>query len=797
MTDLRVAIRSLLKTRSFAAVGVLTLAIGVGGATAIFSVLNAVVLRPLPFPHADQLVVIRDSFMPRLPSFSVSPGRFLAWQARTHDFSAIAAIRNSSANLTGEGEPERLRAARVTANLFGLLGAPTLMGRTFTDAEDRPGGPAVIVLSEGLWRSRFGAAADIVGRTIQIDDHATTVIGVMPAQFVFPSTVTQAWMPMAFTDPERQRYGSHYLGCIARMRPGVTVEAARADLAAAARQIDSIGGNQGWTTLLDPLQAYSVRNVQAGLVVLSGAVGVLLLIACANIANLLLARGVSRQRELGVRVALGATRWRLVRQMTVEHAVLGAAGSAVGLLLAWGVLAAVTASPPANLPRAQTIALDGPTLGFALAMAILTPIIFGLIPAVQISRTDPRELMAQGGRSGGGTVRARTRATLIVLEVALAVVLVAGATLLIRSFTRLMDVSPGFEAGRQLVTGISLPEARYDTRDKIGRFWATLADRASHLPGVTAAAVTQSVPLLGDYVTVFEIPGRTSTDEMQMPNTNFYAVSPEYFQTMGIPLLRGRGILPSDGPDTPRVVVVSRTLADRWFGEENPIGKRIRAHQGPNDDFGEIVGVVGDVKQYGLDRETTLQIYEPARQHDYFSDMNLVLRTSAAPESVTASVRALLRDLDPKLPVAEARTLESIVDGSVGSRRLVVTLLGGFAGVALVLAAIGVYGLVSFMIGQRAQEIGVRVALGARPRDVLRLVFRQGLTLTLAGAVAGGLGWFWASRLLQAQLFEVSAHDPLAFVIAPAVLALAAGLACLAPARRALRVDPVTVLRQS
>jgi putative ABC transport system permease protein len=797
VTDLRVALRTLFKNPSFAAIALLTLAVGVGGATAIFSVLNAVVLRPLPFGHPDQLVVIRDSFMPRLPSFSVSPGRYLAWQARTHDFSAVAATRNSTGNLTGIGEPQRLRTARVTANLFSLLGVPAMLGRTFTDAEDRPGSSDVIVLSEGLWRSRFGAAPDIVGRAIQIDDRPTTVIGVMPGSFVFPSTTTQAWMPMAFTDQERQLYGSHYLGCLARMRPGVTVEAARADLAAASRQIESSGGNAGWTTLLDPLQDYTVRDVRAGLFVLAGAVGVLLLIACANIANLLLARGVGRQRELGVRVALGATRGRLVRQMAVEHAVLGVAGSLGGLLLGWGLIAAVTASTSTGLPRAETIALDLPTVLCAVVLAGLTPIVFGLMPAVQISRTDPRELMAQGGRSGGSAIRARTRAALIVLEMALAVVLVAGATLLMKSFARLMDVSPGFRTDEQLVVGLSLPEARYKTDEQIGQFWTTLADQASHLPGVEAAGVTQSMPLINDYVTVFEIPGRTPTDEMQMPNTNFYAVSPGYLQAMGIPLLRGRGILPTDTGDTPRVVVISENLAERYFPHENPVGQHIRPHQGPGHEMGEIVGVVGDVKEYGLDTETTMQVYEPMRRHDYFSSMSLVVRTPAAPAAVTASVRRLVNELDAELPVPTATTLQSIVDRSVGSERLTTTLLGGFAGVALLLAAIGVYGIVSFMVGQRVQEIGVRMALGARPGDVLRLVFRQGLLLAVVGALAGVVAWLWASRLITAALFQVSAHDPVGFLVAPVVLVVAAALACYWPARRALGVNPITVLRQA
>jgi putative ABC transport system permease protein len=798
MTDMKLGLRALLKEPSYAAVAVLTLAIAVGGATAIFSVLNAVVLRPLPYAESDRLVIARESFMPRLPEFSVSPGHFLEWQARTRTFDGLAASENASVNLTGVGDPERLRAALVTENLFSLLGMGPLAGRTFTNDEMQPGAPQVAVISEALWRGRFAGAADIVGRKVLLDDTPVTVVGVMPAAFTFPAATAQVqvWLPKVFSADERRRYGSHYLACVARLKTGVTIEAARDDLGRAAREIVAIDSDStGWTTLLFPMLEFTVRNVKSGLWVLAGAVSVLLLIACANIANLLLARGIGRQRELGVRAALGATRMRLVRQLLGESAMIGVLGSVAGLGLAWIIIRAVTASPTISLPRSQAIALDGQTLFFALLLAGLTPIIFGLLPAVQVSRADLQGLLAHGGRSGASSIKARTRALLIVAEVALAVVLVAGSILLIRSFARLMDVSPGFETNHQLVVGLSLPDTRYPGDEKRDLFWTTLVDRLSHLPGVTAVGVAQSMPFLGDNVTTFEIPGRTPTDVLQKPNANFYAVGPRYFEAMGIRLLRGRAFAEADGPESPRVSIISRTLAARYFGTTDPIGQRVHAYQGPTNDLTYIVGVVDDVKQYGLDRDTPMEIYQPARQHAYFGAMNVVIRTIGAPDNATAAARAALAAIDPNLPMANARTLASIEASSVGPRRFTTTLLGAFAGVALLLAFIGVYGLVSFSVGQRTQEIGIRMALGARPMQVIALVFRQGMGFTLAGGMIGVVAGLEMAKLMEAQLFEVQARDPLAFSVAPIVLLVASAIACYVPARRATKVNPVAALR--
>ncbi|MFI5179230.1 MAG: ABC transporter permease, partial [Vicinamibacterales bacterium] len=794
--DVRFAWRALRKHPGFAVVAVVTLAIAVGASTAVFSVLNAVVLRPLPYPEPDRLVIIKDALIPKLPEFSVSPGRFVEWQARTRLFDGVAAAQGTTVNLTGGGDPERLRAAVVSANFFEVLRVPPLAGQTFAtgDDADTAGGDRV-VLSEALWRGRFGGAPDVVGRTILIDDRPTTVVGVMPERLGYPQPTTQVWLLWRISPQERHRYGSHYLVCVARMKAGVTAEQAREDLARASREIEPLdSGNTGWTTLLFPMLDFTVRNVRTGLWVLSGAVALVLLIACANVANLLLARGAGRSRELGVRAALGATRGRLARQMFVENALLGGLGSAGGLALAWALLRFVV-SAPTGLPRVSSIHLDGPTLACALALAVLTPIIFGLIPTLHVSRANLSALAAQGGRSGASALGARTRGALIVVEVALAVMLIAGSTLLVRSFARLVGVSPGFESDHALALALSLPASRYPENEQRDRFWTTLLERVSAVPGVRHAGITQSVPFVNDYVSTLAVPGKTSDDPLTQPSTNFYAVSPDFFAAMGIPLRRGHAPQPTDTSASPLVAVISQTLADRYFPGDDPLGRRIKVNQGMRDELAEVIGVAGDVKQYGLDTETTLQVYQAARQHPYFSAMTLIVRTASDPEQVTASLRTVVRDLDPALPIASARTLSSIVAASVGARRFTTTLLAGFAVVALLLSAIGVYGLVAFAVGQRTQEIGLRMALGSTSGGIMQMVFRQGIGLTLAGAALGVGAGLFAAQLLGSLLFEVSARDPLAFGVAPMVLVVAAALACYFPARRAVRVDPVSALR--
>jgi putative ABC transport system permease protein len=796
MADFRFALRSLVRHPGHSAIAIATLGLAIAAATAIFSVLNAVVLRPLPYPNPEQLVLIRDQWLPRFSEFSVSPGRALAWQQRTHSFDGVAAAQGANINLTGAGDPVRLRVAVVNANFFQVAGGSPLAGRVFRPDETDEN---TVILSEAVWRTRFGASNAIIGQSIQLDGKPVQVVGVMPSLFTLPSSTYEAWMIWNFSPKERQSYGSHYATVVARLKPGVTIDSAREDLSAVSKQLEAEkadgDANRGWTVVAFPLLEYAIRSVRTGILVLVAAVGGVLLIACANVANLLLARGLGRSREFAVRAALGAGRARLVRQMFLENIVIGLAGSIVGVALGWGLLKAMLAAAPASLPRAATIHLDGATLGVALLLAIITPLLFGILPAWQMSRANLNTLVQAGGRSGAQVLPTRTRAGLIIVEVALSVVLVAASMLLIRSFDRLLGVSPGFNPSNAVAMSVTLPQQKYDTPEVKEQFFAELVSRMQTQPGIEAAAIVQSLPLLSDHVAGVEV-DKPVEQGVTQPATNFYATSPGYFKAMGIPLLKGRDFTAADAWGKARVSIISKTVADRFFAGVDPIGHKTRVTQGPNFAFAEIVGVVGDVKQYGLDRETTLAVYEPARQHAYFSNMTMVVRTKLGADAAAQAARGALKDLDPNLPVANVRTLQAILDSTTGSRKFTTMLLGVFSAVALVLAAIGVYGLVSFTVGQRSKEIGIRLALGARARSIVYSVLGQGLGLTLAGVVVGGVMSFWATQLLKTELFEVTAHDPVAFSIAPVVLMISAAVACLLPMRKALKVDPAVALRE-
>ncbi|HET9372392.1 MAG TPA: ABC transporter permease [Vicinamibacterales bacterium] len=794
--DIRSGLRGLLKHPGHAVVSIATLAIAAGAATAVFSVLNAIVLTPLPYAKPEALVYIRDASLPRFPSFSVSPGRFLAWQQRTRAYDGIAATTGSSGNLTGAGDPERIDISRASANLFDVLGVPPLVGRGFTDADDRPGAAAVIILSEGLWMSHFARRADIIGQTITLNERPVTVIGVMPASFAYPARNTRAWVPLALSDDERRNYGSHFLALVGRVKAGVSFETARDDLARAARELEAEipDGNRTWTTLVDPLHEFSIRNIRSGLnMLVAAAIGVLL-IACANVAGLLLARGADRQREISVRAALGASRGRLIRQLLVESLTLGLAGALCGVGIAYLLLRALLASRWMNLPRITDVPLDGSALAFAAVLAAITPLVFGLLPALQLAGASLGAALGPGSRTGASSLKTRTRSVLIVGEVALAVMLVTGSALLLRSLDRLLGVAPGFQPDRLIAVGLSLPESRYGDAAKKTQFFSSVVERVRTLPGIEQVATTQSVPFLGDYVSSIDVEG-LDVDPEARPTSNFYAISPGYFATMQIPVLRGRDFTDADRRDQPRVTIVSRQLAMKVFNTLDVVGKRIRISQGPSRDYGEIVGVVDDVRQYGLEESPTLQTYEPSQQHAYFGVLRLLIRTAQPTDTTVAAVRRAVAELDPLLPVSNATTMTQAIAATTGSRRFTTALLGGLALVALLLAAVGVYGLVSFSVGRRVQEFGVRMALGAEPRSIMRLVIGQGLRLALLGVAIGLVGALLTARLVQSLLFEVSATDPTAFLLATTVLVAAVIAACYSPARRAIRVNPVTALR--
>lgn len=798
MQDLRHAVRTLAAHPGYLATALLTLALGIGFSTATFSVIDAVLLRPLPFHDPDQVLILRERRLPQFPSFSVAPGNYLAWRDEATVFDGIAAWGSRPVSLqTGTGDPDRVRIDRVTANLFAVLGVQPVLGRTFTDAEDADKGPRVAILSWGAWQRRFGGRGDVVGQTVRIDREPVTIVGVMPESFVFPSQQTELWIPMAFEPEERTLHGSHYLSAVARMKPGVTLERARADLAAIAKRLEQAfpDSNRGWEVVADPLQDYMVRNVRTPLLVLLGAVALVLLIACVNVANLLLARGASRARELAIRSALGAGRWRLVRQLLVETVVLSVAAAGLGLVIAsWGLRGLLSLQPDA-LPRQSDIGLNPTVLAVALALVIVTPILFGLLPALQASRTDVRELLAAGGRQGSVAPARRTRTALVVAELALAMILLVGAALLMRSFARLSEVSPGFDPSGSLVASISLPDTAYPDDSSHERVIDQFLDRVRALPRVEAAGITQSVPLLGDYVASLDFEGRPAASPTERPTTNFYAITPGFFEAMKIPLIRGRVITDADRQGTQRVVVINQTLADRDFAGEDPIGRRIRVSQG-NDDWRTIIGIVGDTKQYGVMERTPAQVYEPYRQHRYFSSVSAIVRVKDGdPASLAPELRSIMRSIDPQLPLARVRSMQDVLSESVGPQRFSAVLIALFGGAALLLAAIGLYGVMAYLVGQRTQEFAIRIAHGATRTAILRLVLLNGAATVLIGTAIGIAGALLLRRLLAGLLFGISATDPLTYVTVATVLVGVALAASLVPALRATRVDPIVALR--
>jgi putative ABC transport system permease protein len=797
LTDLRYAFRQLIKSPGFTAVTILTLALGIGACTAIFSVVNAVLLRPLDYPDPARLVVIRETQLPDFPEFSVSPPNYLDWEKQTKSYENLAAYSGSRINLTGDGEPQQLIGVKATAHYFDVYGIKPVLGRTFLPEEDAPGKNHVVVLSYPFWQRVFGGTADVVGRPIQLNGEPYTVIGVAPLGFGIASKV-DAWMPMAFDPKEtaNDNRGAHYLNVAGRLRPGVTVAQAEAELKVLAAQLATQypDSNKGWGIFLMPLQDYSVRDVRAVLYTLLGAVGCVLLIACANIANLLLARATARHREISIRAALGASRARLVRQLLTESVLLALCGGLAGMLLArWG-LDALLALAPANLPRVADIHLDPGVLAFSLALSVLTGLVFGIAPAWLAARADVNEALKQGSRgSTEGGARGRLRSALVVLEVTFALMLLGGAGLLARSFMQLTHVDSGFTPENATVLRLSLPQKKYALPEQQTAFADALLERVKTLPGVQAVGLTHSMPLVGDYVLGFNIEGRPAIAPSDLPNTNYYAVTPDYFRAMGIRLMRGRVFTAQDNAKTPRVAIINETLARQHFPNEDPIGKRINITNGP-DTWREIVGIVGDIKQYGPDKATSNQSYEPFAQVP-FSSLNLVIRTSGPPATLLSAIRPTVYAVDKDQPIGTIRPLEEIMADSIARQRFAMTLLTVFSAVALVIAAVGIYGVMAYSVVQRTGEFGIRMALGAQQRDVLRLVLVQGGKLIGLGLLIGLAATLAASRAMGSMLFNTSAQDPLTLGTITLLLGAVALVACLLPANRATKVNPIEALR--
>ena len=797
LNDFRYALRQLIKAPSFTIVAILTLALGIGACTAIFSVVNVVLLRPLDYPQPDRIVNIRETNLPQFPEFSVSPPNYIDWEKQTKSYEYLAAYSGSRVNLTGDGEPQQLLGVKATAHYFDVFGIKPVAGRFLLPEEDAQGKNHVVVLSYGFWQRVFGGGRDIVGRSIQLNGEPYQVVGVAPFGFGLTSKV-DAWLPMAFKPDEtaNDARGGHYISVVGRLKPGVTVAQARAELEVLASQLAKQypDSNKGWGIFMMPIQDYTVRDVKPVLYTLLGAVGCVLLIACANLANLLLARATARSREISIRAALGAGRARLIRQLLTESVVLAVGGGIAGVILArWG-LYALLALAPTSLPRISDIHLDSTVLLFSLALSVITGLVFGIAPALLAARTDVNEALKQGTRgSTEGGARGRLRSALVVIEVTFALVLLGGAGLLARSFMQLAHVDPGFNPENATLLRLSLPQKKYPEKDQQMAFTNALVERLKGLPSVQAVGVTQSMPLVGDYVLGFNIEGRPHIDPADLPSTNYYSITPDYYRAMGIRLIRGRVFTPQDDARAPRVAIINETMARQFFPNEDPIGKRINITNGP-DTWREIVGIVGDIKQYGVDKATSAQSYEPFAQVP-FTSLNVVVRTNGSPAALLGALRPAVYAVDKDQPVGAIRPLEEIMAESIARQRFAMTLLTVFSAVALIIAAVGIYGVMAYNVVQRTGEFGIRMALGAQQGDVLRLVLTQGGKLIGLGLAIGLLATLGASRAMGSMLFNTSAYDPVTLTSITLLLGAVALIACFFPANRATKVNPIEALR--
>ena len=795
--DLRYAVRTLGARPGFTAIAVLTLALGVGANAAIFSVVDGVLLQPLPFPDADRLVAVWEDHQGRGGPEQEWTGAagFRDWRAESRSFAGMTAYVGWRPNLTGRDEPERLEGGQVTPEYFAVLGVEPALGRAFLPEEEGVGAPRVVVLSDELWRRRFAAEADLLGTAISLNGEPHTVVGVLPPGFRAPLIGGELWRPLQL-DPAAGDRGNYFLRVIARLKPDVALETARADMAGVARGIAERfpDEKEGVTSALVPLHEQLVGNIRPALLVLLAAVGLVLLIACANVANLLLARAAARGREISVRTALGASRWRVVRQLLTESLVLAGGGGGLGLLLGiWGTDLLKRLAPPGS-PRIEEVGVDLRVLGFTLAVALAAGLVFGLAPALQASRPDlAGSLKERAGGAGHGA--RRLRGALVMAEVALALTLLVSAGLLVKSFSRLLAVPGGFEPESVLAANLVLSSADYPESPAVAGFFAQLLERLAARPGIEATGAVSVAPLSGaDTDTSFIIEGRTPPPPGREPTAWYRSVTPGYFQALGIPIVRGRGLTDADREGAPQAVLVNQAFVRQHFPHEDPLGRRIRPGGDDEMPWSTIVGVVGDVRHRGLDQAPEVELY---LSHAQFSarSMTLFVRTAGDPLRLAPELAAEVRALDGNLPVAGVTTMEAMVADSVAVPRFTTVLLAAFSAVALLLAAIGIYGVGAYSVAQRVQEIGVRMALGAGRREVLRLVVGQGMAPTLLGLGIGLAAAFWLTRAMSALLFGVSPTDPATFAAVAAALAAVALAANYLPARRATGISPVEALR--
>jgi len=791
--NLRTGMRALVRQPTFTAATVLTLALGIGATTAMFSVVYGVLLRPLPFGEPDRLVRVWTAWKTSGGRGAVSAANARDWRAQNHVFEDVALVKsNESFNFTVDGEPERLLGARVWASVFPILRAKPLLGRAFTEEANEIGHENVVVLSHQLWVRRFGADPSIVGKTVPLNGVPTTVIGVMKPGFRYPNRDCELWAPLTIPAEEynHRSWGSY--SAVARLKPGIMLEHARADLdVVSANLARQYAANKEMGVGITPLLEDMVGRLEQPLFVLLGAVAALLLIGCANVTNLLLARGLSRRRELAVRTTLGATRGRLVEQSITELVPLLALGTALGLLTAGGALRALVPLLPADLPRTESIAINLPVLGFATAIVIVIALLVGVWPAVDAARSGVSPGLGELSRgSTGAPRRARVRDALVVAQIAVTLLLLVGATVLLRSFLAVRAVTPGFNPDNAVSVSLAIPESKYPSERQVNQFYTAVLDRVQTLPGVVAAGYVNRLPLGGGNQTA-GLQVEDAAPHARWPNVQTRTVSPGYFRAIGIPIMEGRSFTPHDGTDALRVSIIDERLARRLWPNASPIGRRVREG---GDEWSTIVGVVGHIKHLGLDDDSDPQVYwnYPQRTQDRLA---LVVRTRSEPATLTPLIAAAVREVDPEQPIYDARTLEAVLDRSLGQRWLQTVLLAIFAGVALLLASVGAYGVIAYGVGQRTREFGIRIALGAGRRRVVAMVLRRGVTLFVLGALAGLAVAAATVRVLSSLVYAVAPNDTLSFVLATVVLFVVSVAACCVPALRASRVEPSIALR--
>ncbi len=804
--DLGYAVRQLWNSPAFTVVMLMTLALSIGANTAIFSVIDGVLLKTLPYPRADRLVRLFLSSAD-YPKFPLNPFDFRDFRARNKSFESMAVFTRGDVQLSGSGQPVRLNGFGVTSGYFRVLGLEPELGREFDFNAEIPGNGLQVVISDRLWRTRFGADSGIIGKKVALNMQPFTIIGVMPAGTEHPGNEYHAvaygesvdvWWPFSFAgDPNRR--GSHFVEGIGRLRDGVSVDQARAEMNTIMSQLgrEHPSNDVGWTVLVIPLYTEIVGGSRPMLLVLLGAVGIVLLIACVNAANLLLARASSRQRELAVRLAMGAPRWRVIRQLLTESLLVSVAGGALGLGLAESGVKALVALLPAGFPRANDIMVSAPVFAFTFLVSVCTGLLFGLTPALEAARTDPKQGLQKGGRTTtGGEHQSRLRNALVVSEVSLACVLLIGAGLMLRSLLNQMHLDPGFQQEHLLTASLSLPHDRYKTHEEVGRFYDRLVNDLSSLPGVQSAGAGSDLPWTGwdENAGGFNIEGKKPPPHQDF-HARYHMATPGFFRALGVPLIAGRWFSVGDTDKTPPVIIINRAMAERYWPGENVIGKRMTFEDNPKEkDWMRIVGVVGDVKDHPNSPGAEPGFWWPEWLASN-PDMSVVIRSSSNPELLADALRSEVWRLNPELAVADVEVMDRIVNSSVSTPRFAFVLVGMFAALAILLAAIGAYGVIAYSVSQRTSEFGLRMALGAQQNDVLQLVIRQAAKLTLAGTGIGILASLLLARVLKSLIFNVSPTDPATFAAVALIVVTVALLACYIPARRATQANPMNALR--